>query len=195
MPSIEDILAVAEDPAHRRTATVRILLHQDLELRHRELERLLSDELDADARLNRDPVAPDVAAQIRDLEAEIERSKASFTFRALGKRAWADLLAKHPPTAEQKQHGRAEFNADTFPAAAVAACAVDPVITPEAATRLEAALNSSQFDVLWGAVLDVNVGGLSSPKSRVAGLTLRQNGASATTHAPEGSLAASSSDE
>lgn len=195
MASIEDILTVAEDPTHRRTATVRILLHQDLEARHRELERRLDFEMTEDARLNRDPVAPDVADEIRALEAEIDDAKVPFTFRSVGKRAWADLLAKHPPTPEQRQTGRAEFNPDTFPAAAVAASSLEPSISPDAAARLEAALNSSQFDVLWGAVLDVNIGGLQSPKSAFAGRIRRPNGASVTTAAPEESLEASSSDE
>lgn len=195
MASIEDILTVAEDPTHRRTATVRILLHQDLEARHRELERRLDVEMAEDARLNRDPVAPDVADEIRALEAKIDAAKVPFTFRAVGKRAWSDLLAKHPPTVEQRQTGRAEFNPDTFPAAAVAASSLEPQITPDAASRLEAALNSSQFDVLWGAVLDVNIGGLQSPKSAFAGRIRRPNGGSVTTPAPEESLEASSSDE
>jgi hypothetical protein len=195
MASIEDILTVAEDPSHRRTATVRILLHQNLEARHRDLERRLAEEIELDNRLNREPVAPDIADEIRSLEAEIEAAKVPFTFAAIGKRAWSDLLAQHPPTAEQRQHGRADFNADTFPAAAVAACALEPTISWTAAVRLEAALNSSQFDLLWGAVIDVNVGGVTSPKSFIAGRTRRPNGGSATTAAPEESLAASSLDE
>lgn len=195
MASIDDILTVAEDPTHRRTATVRVLLHQELEARHRALELELVAAIDEDARLNRDPVAPDVAQKIRDLEVELDAAKVPFTFRAIGKRAWADLLAAHAPTPEQRQTGRAEFNPETFPAAAIAASAIDPEISPPAAARLEAALNSSQFDLLWGAVLDVNIGGLQSPKSVVAGRIRRPNGASVTTAAHEGSLAASSLDE
>lgn len=193
MASITDILTVAEDPSHRRTATVRILLNQDLEARHRELELRLVEELTGDDRFNREPVAPDVAAEIVALEAEIEAAKVTFVVRAIGRKDWSDLVAKHPPTEAQRRTGaRLDFNPESFPVAALAACAVDPEMTPAQAQRLEAAVNSSQFDTLWAAVLDVNVGGLSSPKSLIAGRIHRPSGASVTTAAAEESPEASS---
>lgn len=193
MASIDEILAVAEDPDHRRTATVRILLRQDLTARHTELDQQLAAAIVDDGRLNRDPVAPELAQQLADLETELDDARVAFTVRAVGRRAWADLLAQHPPTQQQRNHNpHLDHNPETFPIAALAASAIDPVITVDAARRLEAALNTAQFQLLWQAVLDVNVGGGGLPKSRTAGLILRASGGSVTTAAPEESLDPSS---
>lgn len=196
MASIDEILTVAENPEHRRTATVRILLRQDLLARHAELERRLGEAISSDDRLNRDPVAPDIAREIAELEAELDEARVPFTVRAVSRKQWADLMAAHPPTQQQRQVSPGlDHNPETFPLAALAASAVEPAMTLDAVHRLEAALNHSQFQLLWQATLDVNVGGTGLPKSRTAGLILHRSGGSAGTAAREESLAPSSSDE
>jgi hypothetical protein len=40
--SIDEILAVAADPAHQREATAKILFRQDLVLRHAELDAVVA---------------------------------------------------------------------------------------------------------------------------------------------------------
>jgi hypothetical protein len=196
MASIDEILTVAENPEHRRTATVKILLRQDLLARHADLERRLGEALVADDRLNRDPIAPDVAREIADLEAELDEERVPFTLRAVSRKQWADLMAAHPPTQQQRQVSPGlDHNPETFPIAAIAASSVEPEMTLDAARRLEGALNHSQFQLLWQATLDVNVGGTGLPKSRTAGLILQRSGGSGSTAAREESLAPSSSDE
>lgn len=198
MDSIESILAQAENPAFARTVTARVLLRQDLVAAHAQLEADLAAAIPEDARENRIPVAPRLAEDLEALEAEIVAAKVEFVFRAIGKRAWANLLAKHPPTKDQLRVERQlDHNPETFPIAAIAASCISPAVTVDDVARLERALNASQFDVLWAKCVDANVGGVADPKSVAAGLIRRANGlsASSATAAAEPSLAASSSDE
>jgi hypothetical protein len=130
MADIADILAQAENPEYVRVATARVLIRQDLLARHEELDAELQAAIASDGMHNRTPRAPALAAELEALEAEVEAAKVEFRFRSIGKRAWADLLAAHPPTREQKKADpRVDHNPDTFPAAAIAASCVDPVLT------------------------------------------------------------------
>jgi hypothetical protein len=194
-PTLDEILAQAEDPAFVRVATARILLRQDFADRHVVLDAALEAAVRDDARLNRTPEAPGIARQIGDLEAETEAAKVEFKFRAIGRRAWADLMSQHPPTKEQLKVSRHwDHNPETFPSAAMAAsCFVPDGMTVEAMRRLEVSLNDTQYKVLWAACLEANTG-VDVPKSPAAGAILRLSGASATTAVPGESLAASSSD-
>lgn len=196
---IEAILAEAENPEYVRTATARVLIRQDLVARHAELQAELNSAIAGDDRENRMPVAPRVAEELLDLEAQIEQAKVEFRFRSVGRKAWADLLAKHPPTKEQvRADRRVDHNPATFPLAAIAASCVEPAMTVAEVERLERALNNSQFDTLWSKCIDANVGGLVDPKAIGASSIARRanspSGDSATT-TDEPSLAASSSDE
>jgi hypothetical protein len=193
---IDEILAVAEDPAYKRAATARILLRQDYLQRFHELEDELTAAMERDRLANEDPTAPAVADAIAALEAQCEDEKVEFRFVQIGHSAWLKLMAAHPPTPQQKRDfPAAEFNIDTFPAAAVAASCQSPAMTPEDALRLESALNEVQYAQLWGACLNANVGGGESPKSPAAGLIRRLRDESGTTPASEGSPDQSSLDE
>jgi hypothetical protein len=195
--SIADILADAENPAYVRVTTARLLLRHDLVVRHEELEAELNAAILDDSAMNRLPEAPRIVADIEALETEIEASKVSFKFRAIGKRAWADLIAKHPPTKDQRvAHPGVDHNPETFPITAIAASCIEPVLTVDDVGRLERALASTQFDLLWAKCVEANVG-MSDPKSSAAGLIRRARllSANSVTAAAEPSLAASFSDE
>lgn len=190
-PSIDDILVAARQ--HRRTSTVRILLRQDLVADKTALEEELAVQA-ADPSIA--SAAQATALRIRDLETEIDDSKVEFRFAAIGHRAWADLLADHPPTKTQRaQFPRLDFNPETFPRAAIAASATSPAMTVAQVAELEQALNDSQFNVLWSACLDANTG-VDAPKSVAAGAIARLNGrfAGSATATAVPSHAASSSD-
>lgn len=196
--SIGDILATAENPDYVRMATARILLRQDLHARWKQMDAELTAAAARD-RLHGGSIgdggeAPPLAAKLREFEAEMADQWVEFRFKSIGHRAWADLLAANPPTPEQVRHQPlVDFNPDTFPVAAIAASCAEPEMTLEEAQRLDRALNQTQFDQLWSAVLDVNMGGDSDPKSVLAaGLTARRNGQSGEPHTNSGSLAASS---
>ena len=199
--TIGDILATAENPAYVRVSTARILLRQDLHDRHRKLEAELAAAMERDRQHSGDrPIsdiaeAPPLAEKLVAFQDETADQWVEFRFRSIGHRAWADLLAAHPPTRDQSRAAPlVDFNPDTFPVAAIAASCVEPEMTVDEAQRLDRALNQTQFDTLWTAVLDANMGGGSDPKSVLAaGLTARRNGHSGAPHTTTGSLAASSS--
>lgn len=173
MSSIEDILAQVEDPSSKRTASARILLRQDLARRHAALVKDLDAAMADDKRLNRTPLAPRLAGEVQALEAEIDAAQTEFTFQSVGKRRWADLLAKHPPTKEQRKlDQRIDHDPEKFPVSAIAASCIDPKMSVEDVKRLEAELNQTQFDALWVACLDANLGGGDVPKSLAAGVIL-----------------------
>ena len=144
-----------------REVTARILLRQDLVARHAELDAALTDAVSDDARLNRTPQAPLLAAEIRDLEAEIEAAKVDFTFQALGRREWADVMSQ-ASAVEGYKHSSAkgsDHDPETFPVAACAASCVKPDgMTPVVMERLEKSLNFNQFRKLWEACLEANLG-------------------------------------
>lgn len=190
--SLDDILAEAEDPAYVRVATVKVLLRQDLVTRHAQLEGELAAAIARDAKTNDPDRAPDIAQQIDDLQGEMEAAKVEFRFRNIGRKAWADLLAAHPPEKQHKEL-KTDHNPETFPIAAIAASCSEPAGVDEGAVRrLEAALTDSQFTSLWRACIDANLGGVDVPKSLVAGRILQVNGRSANTAVLEASHVLSS---
>jgi len=170
--TVEDLLAEIST----RESVARVLLRQDLDAKYRELERELATALQVDDRENRDPEAPKIARQLEELSADIDAATREFRFRAVGRRKWSDLLAKYPPTKDQlKADQSLTFDPARLPAAAIAECSVEPKITIEEAKQLEDRLNDSQFNKLWAAVVDANVGGGDAPKSPIAGLILRRS--------------------
>jgi len=189
--SIDELLAEAT----ARTVSVRVLLRQELLEQHTALETELQAALNADASENRDAVGPTLARRLVEFEAEIEAAKREFTFKAVGRKKWADLLAEHPATKEQKRvRDRLDHNPETFPVAAIAASCVSPKLTLDSARKLEDAINSSVFDELWQACLDANVGGSGSPKSLLAGSIMRANADLEKSRSSSGLPEASSSD-
>lgn len=191
--SLDEVLSQAENPSYVRVATARVLLRQDLVAKHAELSDELEAAIQRDATVNERDRAPDIAKQIEALDAEIAAAKIEFRFRSIGRRAWADLLAKHPPTKQQAKEQRVDHNPLTFPLAAIAAsCVLPEGIDLDAVKRLEASLTDAQFTALWRACIDANMGGTEDPKSLTAGLIRQVSERSGRTPASEGSLAASS---
>lgn len=205
MPKISDVLKMAEDPAYRRVVTARVLLRQDLAAKHAELDAELTAVLgQADDSMT--AKAPALSRQLKELEVEIEAEKVEFKFGNIGRRAWADLLAEHPPTKEQlKAHRESDrrgpppdHNPETFPIAAMAAACIEPEgMDEDAVRRLEALLTDSQFVELWAACVGACRGGADELKSLAAGQILRVNERfeRSATEKVEPSPAASSSGE
>ena len=202
MTEFDDILGRVKDKGYRRVKTVELFDPRLIE-RHSELELELQSAVQDDVKHNRTPTAPKLAEQIRKLEAEIEASALAFKFGAVSSREWSDLLAANPPTKKQlkdvadratdwRHRPVLDHNPDTFPAAVVAASAIDPEMTAEQVAALAEELGPDQFELLWSAAYEVNRGGESAPKSLAAGVILQVNGQSESTPALEGSLAASS---
>jgi hypothetical protein len=194
--SFEDILAEVT----ARTITVRVLLRQDLLDQHAALEHALEAAVQRDRTawetpMDSVPEALAIARQIADLEAEIDEAKRPFTFKAVGRKAWTDLLAAHPPTKEQRAaEPRLDNNPDTFPPAAIAASCTSPKMTVADVRKFEELLDLAQFQMLWGACLEVNVGRGDTPKSLLAGGIARANAALGRQHTTTESLDPSSLD-
>lgn len=172
------------------TVEARVCLDGELAI---EIDHLEADLLVAqadDERLNREAEAPAIADRIVELTDELHAAEEVFVFQALSRRAWAELLDKHPPTPDDVEDGR-DFGVG-FPAAAIAACCVDPGLTVEEAEWLADHLSLGQFLRLQSAAIAANVtaGGLgkapSSTARRLASVP------SSTSVAPEASPSASS---
>lgn len=170
--TVDDLLAEIAP----REVIAQVLLRQDLVAQHTELELSLQQALVEDARENRDSIGPGIAKQIESLEAEMDAHRRPFTFRAVGKRRWADLMAQHPPTKEQrKENPRLDHDPSLFPVVAIAASCIDPVLTIEQVNMFEDRLDLSQWALLWNACLEANLGDGKLPKSMVAGAIAQAN--------------------
>lgn len=186
--TVDDFLGDFTPP----TVDVRICPRTDLRDKHRELERrLVESSQSPSSSLADSGGAKGLAEELQAVEAEMEAATRSFRFQALSRRRWRGLLAGHPPQKQHKSEGL-DFNPETFPVAAIAACAVEPAMNAEQAEKLADALPLGEFERLWAGVLEVNLGVSGNPKSMIATAILRTNGASSTTAALEESPEASS---
>jgi hypothetical protein len=102
------------------------------------------------------------------------------------------LVSEHPPRPEDRD---LDYNAETFPQAAVQACAVEPTLTTSEVRRLAETLSLSQWLKLWQAALAANLGDDAAPKSVIATAVRRRSAASSTTAPLAASPEASSSAE
>lgn len=92
--------------------------------------------------------------------------------RAIGSKAYDVLVGMHPPTAEQKKEGAA-YNPDSFGPALIAACALEPQMTPNEAKELWESEEWSRGEVmeLFVAAVEVNSRGLDVPFTETASAT------------------------
>jgi len=86
------------------------------------------------------------------------------TLRAIGSKAYDDLLAAHPPTPAQKREG-ITYNSDTFAPALIAASAVTPALTLDQATQIWTSNDWSRGELteLFLGCVEVNSSGLDVP--------------------------------
>lgn len=157
--SIDDILEVAKLPQQ----TIRLCLRGDLVADHQALEAELKAMGDfTQSHLGEaDPRTP-VAQQIKAVEQAMRDAETSFTFKALGRRKYRELLVANAGDPGQK------FNPETFPRALIAACAVDPVMTPTDVDRLFDVLNEGAVEALFMAAYTINEGLTRVPFSATA---------------------------
>jgi hypothetical protein len=109
-------------------------------------------------------------AKLRD---EMQAHEHVITFQALPRRAWSDLVAMHPPRAGVEDDQVSSANMDTFPGALIAACAVDPVMSPEQVDRLNDVLTDAQYASLYQACMVLNRAEISVPKYGIGYEALR----------------------
>lgn len=166
MSTIDEILQSAKLP----TQTLRICLRGDLIAEHQALEAQLKamGEFTQSHLAEADPRAP-IARAVKELEDRMHESETTFTFQALGRRKYRELLAMHPGEPGQK------FNPQTFPRDLIAASCIDPTVTPGDVDRLFDVLNEGAVEALFMAAYTINEGVTRVPFSdRASKLIQRQ---------------------
>ena len=170
---------------------VPLCLRGDLVARIDQLERDLKEALVDDERENRRPQAPALAEQVEELRREADGFTKVFRIQSIPRSDWKKLRREHPPEDDHVRMGL-DFNPETFPVAAFAACLVsidgDPVAPMDypKAERFLDSITEGQFMRLWTAVNNVNVrSGGALPKSDLVTGILRYSEPTSTTPSPE----------
>lgn len=159
---IEDILAAARP----RETEVKLCLSGDLAA---EADRLtakleaLGSRFAPSSLADTDPrtALESELAEVYDLMRENE---VTFTFRALGKLAYSNLLAAHPARPGQDE----AWNNDTYPEALIAESCLEPAMTLEQLGALSEVLNQRQRNELFNGAWAAQVGETRVPTSRAA---------------------------
>lgn len=188
MTTLDDLLATAAP----RETLVSVCGRGDLVALHDELTEQLAAGA-GEPTLGGDPQIVAIAERIGEVEAEIDASSLTFRLRGLSRKAWADLLAKYPPTREQLKRGL-DNNELTFPQAAIAATVVEPELSVAKSEELAESLPMGEWMKLWTATLGLNLGSLQTPKSAAAAAVRRMNDESLATPPHEASPETSSSE-
>lgn len=192
--NVDDLIATAQP----RTEVVRICARGDLVTRHAEAVAHLRDTATGDESLAGNPATVAAAEAVKAIEDEQDAATVEFTVQAVSRKTWADLLAKHGPSPEDRRAGH-DHNPQTFPVAAIAACVKDPELSLDQALKLSEVLHTGEWNKLWVAVVGLNVTGTPSPKLAAATDLLRANEHSSTTpptgESPEGGSLAGSGEQ
>lgn len=95
-----------------------------------------------------------------------EMEDVTLLFRALGTKAYDDLIAKHPPLPQQKLNGDT-YNISTFGPALIAKCAVEPTLSYDEAKSIWDSEEWSRGEVmnLFAVCVELNNKGLNIPFS------------------------------
>jgi len=93
-------------------------------------------------------------------------NEVTLKYQAIGMRAYDKLVAKHPPKPDQRAEG-SSFDIDTFAPALIAACSVEPEISPAQAKEIWESDDWSRGDVmvLFRNAVELNNRGLDVPFS------------------------------
>lgn len=165
MTSIDDIIASAKP----REASVTICVAGDLAGQYEALARDLAEANEqARTSLADGGQAVAIAQQMEQLREQMKAAEVTFTFRAVGRRRWSDLLAEHPPRENQPER----YNLATLPLAVVQASCVEPAMTADQAERLADALSDGAFNELFDAAWRANTDEGRVPFSQAASATI-----------------------
>lgn len=189
--NLDDLIATAQP----RTEVVRICARGDLVAAHAEAMRALDEATRADDALSGSPAVDEALARVREVEAEQDAATMEFTVTAVPRKVWADLLAAHPPSKEQRRAGHV-YNPDSFSIGLVTACVTDPEMSEDQAQKLTEVLHAAEWNKLENTAFRLNTTATPAPKLPAATALVRANGQSSTTprseESPEaGSLAGS----
>jgi hypothetical protein len=149
MPDLTELLAAAVP----RELTVQVCLAGDAagDLEALEAELAAMGEWVPTGLGETNPAAA-LTEEIAAARERVRTSAVAFKFRALGHRAYSNLLAGHPAPEGSKEL----YDAATFLPALLAACCVEPSLTPAQVPLLLDAVNDGTARALFGTALAVN---------------------------------------
>lgn len=149
MPNISELLAGASP----REVTVQVCLAGDAgaELEALEVELGELGEWQPTSLGETNP-AYELQERISVARERARESAVEFRFRALGHRAYSNLLAAHPAPDGSKE----PYDAGTFLPAVLAACCIEPSLTPAQVDRLLDVVNDGTARTLFATALAVN---------------------------------------
>lgn len=114
--------------------------------------------------LNKAPTTKTLPLFFEDSEGNQQEIEIKFV--SIGAKAYDKLVAKHPPSAEERLEGQS-FHVESFAPALLAACCVDPEMTEAEAKQLWNSESWSRGDRLsmYRAAVEVNNTGMDIPFS------------------------------
>lgn len=100
----------------------------------------------------------------KDLEIELDGEKVTLVFEAISSHDMDALVAAHPPTKDQQLQGIG-FNPETFNPALIAACLVEPKVTPEEFLEIwqSDAWSQGELSTLFNTAWQLTMEGLDVP--------------------------------
>lgn len=149
MPDIGELLKQASP----REATIRVCLAGDVAAELEALEQELGQlgEWQPTSLAEKNP-AFELQERVEECRQRVRDMSVELKFRALGHRAYSDLLAEHPAPEGSKE----PYDAGTFLPAVLAACCVEPAMTPAQVDLLLDRVNDGTARVLFATALSVN---------------------------------------
>ena len=158
------------------TRTISILLEPDLRLEWDRIDREIRD------RNRAGQATGELVDEIERLETKIDDATAEFTFRALGRWRWMQLMESYPPTDEDRENGFG-YNLDGIAVPLIAESCIDPKMTE---SDVEAILDSnewgqSEIEALLVAAISLNKEVRDLPKDKRRSAPPRSSGRSSTT--------------
>ncbi|MFL4947480.1 hypothetical protein ACJ6WE_08920 [Streptomyces sp. MMS24-I31] len=149
MPDISELLASASP----RETTVRVCLAGDAGAELESLQQELGELGEwQPTSLGQANPAFELQERVEAARQRVREASVEFRFRALGHRAYSNLLAAHPAPEGSKE----PYDAGTFLPAVLAACCVEPSLTPAQVDRLLDVVNDGTARVLFATALAVN---------------------------------------
>lgn len=158
-PSFDEILALAKP----RETVVTICLAGDLAA---EADRITAalDALDRPrpgASLADGAGRGQLLSELEEVRELMKSAEVPFRFRAMGDKAWSDLIAAHPSTNPGQ-----DFDPQSMQPHLIAQSSLQPAMSLEQVQQLLDKLNEAQRDELFGAAWRANRASVSVPTSR-----------------------------
>lgn len=149
MPDISTLL----EQASPRESTVRVCFAGDVasEVEVLEAELVQLGEWHPTSLGEANP-AYELQERLEQARQRAREESVEFKFRALGHRSYSNLLAAHPAPEGSKE----PYDAATFLPAVLAACCIEPSLTPAQVDRLLDVVNDGTARTLFAVALAVN---------------------------------------